>query len=800
MHVRRADVLLPLTIAMLPFLVFWRQALLLAFWWVWDVRDYFFAYHAAAKRVLQSGAFPLWNPYAFSGMPLLGDGQTAMFYPPNWLFFLMPARAALNWAILLQFSIAGVGMYLYTRSLGLSRAPSVTSAISYMFSGFMVSRIVHLSILSGAALVPLAFLGVERAIVIQSRRWFVVAALVISLQVFSGHPQIPAYAAVAAAIYAPVRALTIRGLRAAAVAPLILCLMYLLGFGISAVQLVPWAELARHSPRAAGVTEWFLFGGHLGRGDLLLAIFPFLRGSVQTGVFGSSLPGADAAAGIWERSFYVGIIPLLLAAVALIAIRREDSVNLKSLTMIWCLITAAALFSATEATALWRWVIMSTPFIGRLRGVYRVLVLADVGLAVLAGIGLQRILAAGRQPWMRRRLLVIAMCALFIPFASALVIQTPALRDRLSGANLIYTSFKLPNVWAPLLLCVAAASIFLWWANRAATRTSLLVAAMLAAVDLGLFACSFHPSGGREKFVEPPVASFLKRDGGLFRIMPFCGHKNVGQYWDALQGSASMPYGISSANGFNSLQTREYTDYLFSPSWMDVSYGLFSDEHTLQTESPLLSSLNVKYVLIPQHEHVTPGSSFRQVYRDAAVTVYENLNAYPRAWFPETVKLRESPADILSLVRADGFDGRKVALIQARDKPALRIDATQPDTPGSISYGDWRPDHLSLATSAPGSRVLVLSEMFFPGWHAFVDGKETPIYQANYLFRAVQVPGGTHEVSFTYRPFSVLSGLTISLLATLIAVMVAGIKPGTRGEAAVPAPPVTAARGESGVE
>jgi hypothetical protein len=717
-----------------------------------------------------------------------------MFYPPNWLFFLMPAPAALNWAILLQFSIGGVGMYLYTRGLGLSRAPSVTSAVAYMFSGVMVSRIVHLSILSGAALVPLVFLGVERTIVLQSRRWFVVAALFIALQVFAGHPQIPAYAAVAAAIYAPVRALTIHGLRAAVIAPLKVCLMYLLGFGISAIQLVPWAELAAHSPRAARVTESFVFGGQLGLSELLLAIFPFLRGSVQTGVFASSLPSASAASSIWEHSFYVGIIPLLLAALAVIGIRCEGGMNLKSLTMIWCLITAVALCSASRSIALWRWVIMATPVIGRLHVFFRVLVLADVGLAVLAGIGLQRILAASRQPWMRRRLLAIAMCAVLIPFAAALVIHAPALRDKIAQqwpgdtADLFYPGFRLPNVWAPLLLCVAAASVFLWWANRGATRATLLLAAILAAFDLGLFAYSVHPSGGREKFLEPPVVSFLKRDAGLFRIMPFCGHQNLGQYWDALQGSASMPYGISSANGFNSLQTREYTDYLFSPSSMDVSYGLFSDEHALEPESPLLSSLNVKYVLIPQHEHVTPGSSFRQVYRDAAVTVYENLNAYPRAWFPKTVEVRESPADILWRVRADGFDGRKVALIQARNGPALGIDATQPDAPGSISYGDRRPDHLSLTTSAPGSRVLVLSEMFFPGWHAFIDGKETPIYRANYLFRAVQVPGGTHEVSFTYRPGSALWGMTISLLASLIAILVAGVTPGIRGEAAVPEP------------
>ena len=68
--------------------------------------------------MLADGHLPLWNPYVFSGIPLLGDGQTAMFYPPNWLFFLLPAETALNLVVLLQFSIAGVGMFAFARTLG----------------------------------------------------------------------------------------------------------------------------------------------------------------------------------------------------------------------------------------------------------------------------------------------------------------------------------------------------------------------------------------------------------------------------------------------------------------------------------------------------------------------------------------------------------------------------------------------------------------------------------------------------------------------------------------------------------
>jgi hypothetical protein len=72
----------------------------------------FYPYHALTSALVAHGELPLWNPYAFSGIPLLGDGQTAMFYPPNWLFFLVPGRAALNYDVMLQFSVAGAGLYL----------------------------------------------------------------------------------------------------------------------------------------------------------------------------------------------------------------------------------------------------------------------------------------------------------------------------------------------------------------------------------------------------------------------------------------------------------------------------------------------------------------------------------------------------------------------------------------------------------------------------------------------------------------------------------------------------------------
>ena len=98
-------------LALLPLLVFWQAATLRGVFFIHDIQYYFYPYHNVTASLLRQGQLPLWNPYSFSGMPLLGDGQTAMFYPPNWLFFLLPGAAALNYALILQFSIAGVGAF-----------------------------------------------------------------------------------------------------------------------------------------------------------------------------------------------------------------------------------------------------------------------------------------------------------------------------------------------------------------------------------------------------------------------------------------------------------------------------------------------------------------------------------------------------------------------------------------------------------------------------------------------------------------------------------------------------------------
>jgi hypothetical protein len=801
----------PLVVAallLLPMIVFLRLALLRDVFYFHDVQYYFYPYHALAATLVGNGQLPLWNPYAFSGLPLIGDGQTAMFYPPNWLFFLLPGSAALNYDVLLQFSIAGISLFLFARSLGLWRLPAFLGAVAYMFCGFMTARVVHLSILSGAALLPLLFLCVERALHTGSRRWFAAAAGAVALQALAGHPQVPVYSALAIAIYTLVRAgerwWSTREPRWLYAMPVRLAGIYLLGYGLAAIQLAPWVELGSFSPRAAGASFDFVFGGSMAGSNWLLFLFPYLYGSIAPGIYGAQPLGIATAVKLWEHSAYVGILPLALAAYALLGLGRlpgraqddgrpttddrrrttddgrpttDDASPIVDGSSHWFLLCAFALIMvvglliAAGKHTPFAHLIYLTPVIGKLRDVERALALVAFALAVLAAFGMQRLIALDprRQRVVHPSLLLVAIAIVLLPVGVLWLAQRQSFQQAMNLLPQEISNLHLqrPNAGVPLSLALLSAALLLWWSRRRAGAISQALAIGLVLLDLGGYAAAFNPTTDPQLYRrQPDVLTAWSAESAPFRKATMLPGNDLDNRTaqETLAVSWGLVYGVEDINGFNSLQPRRYTDYLFGPQVGDVSYGLLNNEQLLRPQSPILSALNVKYVLVPSDVALQIHHSFRQVYANAQVRVYENPQVYPRAYFADTLGVETDPQTLLRTVTADGFDGRRLALVESDQPPVLQPSggATNEDT---VSITQLSANQIMLATSTAQPRFLVLSEMYFPGWHATIDGVETPIYRTNYLFRGIAVPAGQHTVMFVYRPVSALIGAVISLVA-----------------------------------
>lgn len=789
-----------LLLLLLPFGLFWAETLGLRVFYHHDLQYYFFPYHKLVVDITGGGSLPLWNPYAFSGIPLLGDGQTAMFYPPNWLFWLLPPIHALTIVVLLHFSIAGGGMWLYLRSLRLSRLAAFVAALAYMFNGFLVARVVHLSIMAGAALIPLIFWSVELLLQQRTRRAFVLAAALVCAQALAGHPQIPIYTAVGVGLYVLTLAISHwwRERRWRAFQPLIyLAGVYLVGYALAAIQLVPWIEFASFSPRAANASYGFVTFQSLVSFDWLLFVFPYGYGGLRT-TWLQSAPAWDLPVYMWERLAYVGILPLALAVVGIADVRRRhaeqgESARLQSerLLALIVVLVVLALIAAGSSTPFGRLVYL-LPAIGKLRAYARAIAVACFAITALAAFGLERLRAGSAGTRRLDRAPIVAALLLTLVVVGTLLVANGVGAAAFAGtANndmfkvLLDRSLQLDqaNAYVPLLLTITSVLV-LWWLSRGVTPANSAALVAVIAVDLLGFAAAFNPTIAPDSFARVPESvAFLRRDPEIFRTASFITNDRLPPAiaQEQLAISWALPYGVEDINGFNSLQPRRYTDVLFGPEIEDVSYGFLRDTRLLQPDNHLLSMLNVKYVLIPKPSdlairppHIDQISSgeeplelgWRTVFQHQHVRILQNPAPLDRAYFVSHVNtLQDAPA-ILAVIKQPGFDPGQQALVEGElpEQAARRLST---DGPAKVQVERVSPNELRLHTQTDAERFLVLSEMWFPGWHAEIDGQPLPIYRTNYLLRGLVVPAGNHTIRVYYRPTSAIVGAGITALALL---------------------------------
>ena len=145
-------------------------------------------------------------------------------------------------------------------------------------------------------------------------------------------------------------------------------------------------------------------------------------------------------------------------------------------------------------------------------------------------------------------------------------------------------------------------------------------------------------------------------------------------------------------------------------------------------------------------------------------------SAAGHAWFVERVTLvQDNDQEMAAL---NSFDPHKEAFIHEEFKSVLNESRLGHPGNSSITLTQYRPDHLVYAYSLPNDALAVFSEIWYDkGWKAYVDGKEVPIVRANYVLRALQLPGGNHEVEFKFEPRSYHMGETISLIASIILIL-----------------------------
>jgi hypothetical protein len=764
-----------------------------------DGRNQFYGWRAYGFGEVRAGRFPLWNPYEFLGMPFVATLQSAMFYPTNWLCAVLPLGRAINLGILLNLFLSGLFTYLWARRFGLRWIGAVVASATYVFGAPQFLRIFegHWSFLAPMPWIPCVLLCVEMLLgpvrQAQAKGGFqplaiALGTVAVAMEWFGGNPQYAFYGGIVAVLYLAGRLWQRRevGARGALRAVAGFALIYLLGSALAGVQLIPALELFSVSLRRGQLNYSWVRQYSFFPEDLLSFLAPDIFGTdVGVRYWGRW--------NLWETSPYVGVVAFGLAITALFRGTRGKALLPGCIALI-------CLLMATAGDAVFFGLI---PGFGLFRGQARWLCPMSLFLGLVAGLGaddlttsaiaepseLHRVNGAERAPsnpralWMLACLATLMICigailgaelgfarAAWVRFMDGMLRVAPDERIYLRGW-IPSANFKLAAMHAAALsilragLFFAALAALLWLRRRSRFKPALAAAAVLVlvAIDVWTFGrrylVTFDPdkdglSKGAVSFLAERTQPFRYWRGGC-GLLPACeGMTHRFACFEGVQPNVPARFRdafwkLQGDAMYREAMERKYTSYfIYNPQ-------------------PALLMFNLRYVVAYPSCPRMQIEGLRTVHEDPQIRIEELPDSWPRAWLVHRYAVRKQ-AEVLALLPR--FNYTKMALFE--EDPRCAVGEPQASTAEPAPAVErYEPSRVDIRLQAAAPALLVLSDLFYPGWEAILDGRPAEILRANYVMRAVAIPAGAHEVQFLYRPASFRAGIAASAAGCLAVVL-----------------------------
>lgn len=679
--------------------------------WNGDLYDIYVPIYMYAYR--SARWLPTWNPYQLAGTPFVASYNGGFFYPPNFLSAVLPVPVAIGYASACHLALAGVLAFACARTVGLGAAGATLAATGFMLNDYFLLERMHPSYFAALAWIPGVLLAAGRVAVAPTVGRGAVLGLALAAQLLAGHAQIVCYEAYVLLLLVvayrllhspPGRRYFLRLVPAVGTAALV-------AVGISAVQLVPTAEVvARASRGVGGLTV-----------EQTMPMTPTL----------AALEGAAFASGPIAVLALCGLAgPPRLAALAAVLVAFTGAVGLGTPAY-------AHFFYRLPGVALFR-LPQSIMHVGTL------------GLALLAGLGLD---AFGARPpvsrWRRAVVLAVAVGVVALRWKSGTPVALTA--ASVAGVALLVL---LPRPW----MRVAAA-----WA------VVILVGLERWTHPPALVKMPEHDD--EAFFAPPPVVAFVHEHVGPDRIATA---KNWNQRFPIMEKMGTL-YGVPTAQDYEPLAPAVYHELLAPLDDANTDAPLFWGRVLPDPGDPgwsLFDLFAVRFVVVAPGGNWTASVTsrrWRPVYEGADATVYENLDVRPRIFIATGYRVVTDPTDTLDAVwDRDPAASRDVVVDR---EPVWREAADAPAIEPNVTLAAPSPDVVDVHVAVPRRALLVLADLYWPGWHVSVDGEEREMLRVDRLFRGVAVEPGSHEVRFRYAPWSVPVGraLTIATAVILIA-------------------------------
>ena len=666
---------------------------------------------------------PFWNPYSFSGQPLLANFQSSPFQIFNILFLLFPFKLAWGLQIVLPLALGAFFMSIFLKSLNLSNEAVIFGSLILPFSGFFIAWSQWGTIISSAIWLPLILFIINQLYRAVHPLWFLVLVFSASQSIFSGHIQTSTYVLVISILF-----IVFLFLKSRKRIPMAICLTGLiLGISITAIQIIPSLEFVRLSTRSLdqsyfqGRQDWFL-----PLQNLVQLFVPDFFGNPTTYNYW----------GIWnygEFVSFIGVAALSFAILGFIAKKNQS-------TFFAFLLFLSLLFALENPISKIPYT-LNIPLISSMQP-SRIIFLVIFSLCVLSAFGFEIFLKSKEKIKLLLPPALIFAIIFLLAIASTFYANIFPLFVNVSVNKIAFRNLIIPGIVALFLMIIFSLKLLKF------PKTLVILAIFaLTVFEIFRFANKFLPFTKTDLiFPETKTTTFLQNQQKPFRAL-VTDRRIFGL-------NSLSAYGIETVQGYDPLFLKDYARLV--SSWNEnkkVNAGNFSRIITPQNYiSPISNLLNVKYVA--SFDDISQGG-FNKIYQEGKTKIFVNENAFERAFLANEIVKVENKDQELEKMFEENANLKKTVY-------SSQIGFSKREDGGAINFKLYEDQHFSLNVQSDKELPLIVSNIYYPGWRASINGKDVPIYRVNYIFQAIIVPAGENFIEFKFLPQSFYNGLYIS--------------------------------------
>ncbi len=763
-------------------------------------------------------SLPYWNPYIFCGYPFVGDPHSSLFYLPRIISILLfSPNTAINITIILHLYMAGLFCYYSARSFRLNTMPSLLSALIFMLSGFILPKVYggHIIIIESYPYLPLYFMFVNLFFRARKMKYLIYFSFIAGLSLYTGSKQLVLYGLMASGLYFTLSALKYKHNYA-----LKLIFSYIAACGLALLialpQLIQSVIFVSQTLRASNSAIELTSSGNLILKDLATLIIPEFFGSP----IDNSYWGSQTVNDFWDKSFYVGVFALVLTIIPVFikSIRSRtkylylllcifvflsfgtynpiyqifefvfgsiDNIFIKSVVIvvlvssffafliyIYHIYTKAKLnyyilvillfiiliFSIFNVNPLYYLVFKIVPGMNLFRIPARFMCISTFLFSILAGYGLMSLCYFQYSFYkvIKGVRYILYFCIFCFIILFIVLVRTKGFI--INSLNDIISLYQLPSVsnysynsiinnLVVLFLSIIVIIILSYFIkNKKYFVLVLILFFILPTIELLHVNIKYIKSYNKiHSYVNNDITTTIDKDENIFRVMSYYPYFR----------NETINYRIFNANGYNPFILKKYFFYInkdvksniLQPFFMSINEYINNDK---------LNKMNIKYIISNKENYK---NNFKIIYNKHNLYMYINDNVFDR--FRLT--------DDYNIISYNQYNHKLHSDNNKYLRNEIQYDIKNNFSNNSyirleykIKVKKYSNNEIILSTTSNKNSILVSSEINYDGWKAYINGVETEIYSANSLFRAIKLPSGKHEITFSFSPPYLLASFIIS--------------------------------------